>query len=70
MFPPPLLSFTDVPPTDVSDYPGYCAEDVQSSVNVHFFWIPYKGHCYKIFTTTELWSDACASCLQHGESLA
>uniref|UniRef100_A0A674MM68 Mannose receptor, C type 1b n=1 Tax=Takifugu rubripes TaxID=31033 RepID=A0A674MM68_TAKRU len=60
----------DVPPTDVSDYPGYCAEEVQSSVDVHFFWIPYKGHCYKIFTTTELWSDACASCVQHGASLA
>lgn len=67
-FVPPLLSFADVPPTDSSDYPGFCPEEAQSSVDEHFFWIPYKAYCYKFFTETEIWSDACSGCVQHGES--
>lgn len=65
---PPLLSFTDVPPTDSIEYPGFCPEEPQSSVDEHFFWIPYKDNCYKFFTETEVWSEACVGCVQHGES--
>ena len=64
----PLLPFADVPPTDSSDFPGFCPEEEQSSVEQKFFWIPYKGYCYKFFTDTEDWSEACAGCVQHGES--
>lgn len=64
-----MLPFTDVPPTDVSDYPGYFPEETQSLGDGRFFWIPYKGCCSKLFTETKMWADACVSCMNHGESL-
>lgn len=64
-----LLSFTDLPPTEPSGFPGVCPEDVQTSdTEQNYFWILCKGYCYKFFTEIIEWADASASCVRHGKS--
>ncbi|XP_070829826.1 macrophage mannose receptor 1-like [Chaetodon trifascialis] len=65
------MKSTEVPPTDSSDFPGFCPDDPenfgyrsQSST-----WLPFKGHCYLFLTERVEWPDASANCARHGASL-
>lgn len=66
------LSFTDVPPTESSNFPGFCPEDPETERNrfrsQRNSWIPFKGYCYLFLTERIEWPDASANCVRHGKS--
>ncbi|XP_041804638.1 macrophage mannose receptor 1-like [Chelmon rostratus] len=65
------MKSTDVPPTESSLFPGICPEDPETlNTGQSYFWLPFKGYCYKFFTESKAWPDASASCARHGGSLA
>ncbi|XP_070700691.1 macrophage mannose receptor 1-like [Pempheris klunzingeri] len=65
------MKSTDVPPTELSDFPGVCPENPDTSNRgLNFFWLPFKGYCYIFFTEEKAWADASASCVRHGGTLA
>ncbi|XP_035526281.1 macrophage mannose receptor 1-like [Morone saxatilis] len=64
------IKSTDVPPKELTDYPGVCPEDPDTSgTGKKYFWLPFKGYCYIFFTEVKEWAPASASCSRHGGSL-
>lgn len=62
------FSFTDLPPTEPSEFAGICPLDQYNPVSSrNSVWLPYRGHCYKFVTEMKRWADAAASCQKHGE---
>lgn len=63
------LSFTDVPPTEASDFPGFCPEYELRNGNKwrQNNWIPFKGYCYLFIMEKIQWSEASVSCARHGK---
>lgn len=64
------LSFTDVPPTESSHFPGRCPVDPERphyGGKHGYTWLPFKGHCYLFLTERLSWSDASVSCARHGK---
>lgn len=62
------LSFTDVPPTESSNFPGFCPDDL----DVFAFrgqtvsWLPFRG--YYLFLNINLdWPSASAECAREGK---
>ncbi|KAM7400358.1 hypothetical protein PAMA_004851 [Pampus argenteus] len=65
------MTSTDVPPTESSEFPGVCPENLDTlDRGQNYFWLPFKGHCYIFFTELKDWPNAAASCVQHGGLLA
>ncbi|XP_034742576.1 macrophage mannose receptor 1-like [Etheostoma cragini] len=66
------MKSTDVPPTESSDFSGYCPEDPEtprysSQMNS---WLPFRHYCYLIIQDRTKWPDASANCVRHGGNLA
>ncbi|XP_034257828.1 macrophage mannose receptor 1-like isoform X2 [Pantherophis guttatus] len=55
-----------VVPTEIPQLPGKC----QTSKNNRISWIPFRGHCYKIYLTMETWPAASVICSHIGGTLA
>ncbi|KAJ8011009.1 hypothetical protein DPEC_G00053750 [Dallia pectoralis] len=55
---------TVFPPTYPPPYPGECYHG-----NDGTFWLPFRGHCYGIFTEEMLWTAAATSCMEKGAML-
>ncbi|XP_078029223.1 macrophage mannose receptor 1-like [Epinephelus lanceolatus] len=65
------MKSTDVPPTDITDFPGICPEDPdETNTDKIYTWLPFKGYCYIFFTDKRNWPDAAVSCSRHGGLLA
>ncbi|ETE61036.1 Macrophage mannose receptor 1, partial [Ophiophagus hannah] len=50
-------------PSEIPQLPGKC----QTSKNSQISWIPFRGHCYKIFLLMESWPAASMMCSHIGE---
>uniref|UniRef100_A0A3B4UHI4 Mannose receptor, C type 1b n=1 Tax=Seriola dumerili TaxID=41447 RepID=A0A3B4UHI4_SERDU len=66
------MKTTDIPPTESSDFPGFCPDDPETSSynSRRSTWLTFKGHCYLFVTEKKKWVDASASCIRHGATLA
>ncbi|XP_022613796.1 macrophage mannose receptor 1-like isoform X2 [Seriola dumerili] len=58
------MKTTDIPPTESSDFPGFCPEDPETTRYGRHksTWLPFKGHCYLFNTGSTEWPDASAKC--------
>ncbi|XP_070582570.1 macrophage mannose receptor 1-like [Erythrolamprus reginae] len=54
-----------VVPTEIPQLPGKC----QTSQNSHISWIPFRGHCYKIYLAMKSWPVASLICSNIGGTL-
>lgn len=68
------MSFTEVPPTDSTDFPGFCPDDPHKHTHMpsRYFtqrntWLPFRAYCYLFLTEKIEWPDASASCVRHGK---
>ncbi|CAJ1073005.1 macrophage mannose receptor 1-like [Xyrichtys novacula] len=69
------MKSTDVPPTELTAYPGMCPEspgrlrDIYSSVRSRQTesWLPFKGNCYLFMPNRATWQEAAAKCKAHEE---
>ncbi|XP_039187522.1 macrophage mannose receptor 1-like [Crotalus tigris] len=52
-------------PTEIPQLPGKC----QTSKNSRISWIPFRGHCYKLYISEEIWPAASLKCIQIGGTL-
>ncbi|XP_054870853.1 macrophage mannose receptor 1-like isoform X2 [Amphiprion ocellaris] len=66
------MKSTDVPPTESSDFPGFCPEDPETAIysRERTSWLSFKAYCYLFITDRSNWPDASANCVRHGGSLA
>uniref|UniRef100_A0A3B4UK92 Mannose receptor, C type 1b n=1 Tax=Seriola dumerili TaxID=41447 RepID=A0A3B4UK92_SERDU len=66
------MKTTDIPPTESSDFPGFCPEDPETTRYGRHksTWLPFKGHCYLFNTGSTEWPDASAKCMKYGATLA
>ncbi|XP_040911918.1 macrophage mannose receptor 1-like [Toxotes jaculatrix] len=66
------MKSTDVPPTESSDFPGFCPNDPETPryTSQRSNWQPFRGYCYLFLTDRIEWPDASASCVRHGGTLA
>ncbi|KAL7976608.1 hypothetical protein Chor_008557, partial [Crotalus horridus] len=58
-----ICFITGVVPTEIPQLPGKC----QTSKNSRISWIPFRGHCYKLYISGEIWPAASLKCIQIGE---
>uniref|UniRef100_A0A3B4XG53 Mannose receptor, C type 1b n=1 Tax=Seriola lalandi dorsalis TaxID=1841481 RepID=A0A3B4XG53_SERLL len=65
------MKTTDIPPTESSDFPGFCPEDPETTRYGRHksTWLPFKGHCYLFHTGSTDWPDASAKCVKYGATL-
>ncbi|XP_013918632.1 PREDICTED: macrophage mannose receptor 1-like [Thamnophis sirtalis] len=54
-----------VVPTEIPQLPGKC----QTSKNSRISWIPFRGHCYKVYVLKRSWPAAVLMCTQIGGAL-
>ncbi|XP_067462381.1 macrophage mannose receptor 1-like [Thunnus thynnus] len=66
------MKSTDVPPTESSEFPGFCPEDPEISryAMQRNNWVPFNHYCYLFMTERIEWPDASANCVRHGGTLA
>ncbi|XP_053186721.1 macrophage mannose receptor 1-like [Scomber japonicus] len=66
------MKSTDVPPTESSEFPGFCPEDPETTSHrsERSSWITYKYYCYLFMTEKTSWADASVNCAKHGGTLA
>ncbi|KAM3823574.1 macrophage mannose receptor 1-like [Vipera latastei] len=57
--------YNGVVPTEIPQLPGKCP----NSKNSHISWIPFRGHCYKLYASMEYWPKASMKCSQIGGTL-
>lgn len=64
------LSFTDVPPTEPSDFIGFCPSymDTDTRRGEYYSWLPFRGYCYLFLTERVEWPRASANCARHGKN--
>uniref|UniRef100_A0A4W6EYQ1 Mannose receptor, C type 1b n=1 Tax=Lates calcarifer TaxID=8187 RepID=A0A4W6EYQ1_LATCA len=70
------MKSTEVPPTDSTDFPGFCPDDPHKHTHMpsRYFtqrntWLPFRAYCYLFLTEKIEWPDASASCVRHGGNL-
>ncbi|XP_041804377.1 macrophage mannose receptor 1-like [Chelmon rostratus] len=65
------MKSTDVPPTESSEFPGFCPDDPENFAyrSQSYSWLPFKGHCYLFVTERVEWPDASANCARYGGAL-
>uniref|UniRef100_A0AAQ5Y063 Mannose receptor, C type 1b n=1 Tax=Amphiprion ocellaris TaxID=80972 RepID=A0AAQ5Y063_AMPOC len=63
------MKSTDVPPTESSDFPGFCPEDPETAIysRERTSWLSFKAYCYLFITDRSNWPDASANCVRHGQ---
>ncbi|KAG8138948.1 hypothetical protein E2320_001758, partial [Naja naja] len=54
------LDTNGVVPTEIPQLPGKC----QTSKNSRISWIPFRGHCYKVYVFMKSWPAAALMCTQ------
>ncbi|KAF3858068.1 hypothetical protein F7725_011269 [Dissostichus mawsoni] len=66
------MKSTDVPPTESSDFPGFCPDDPETQMYTRQrnSWLQFRGFCYLFLTGRIQWPDASAGCVRHGGTLA
>ncbi|XP_034558610.1 macrophage mannose receptor 1-like [Notolabrus celidotus] len=70
------MKTTDVPPTDSTNYPGFCPDDPETPWDMRYnrfrhmlSWQPFKGNCYLVQQQSNNWPEASTYCAAHGGSL-
>ena len=63
------FSFTDVPPTKSSDFPGFCPDDpdIFTFRGQTVSWLPFRGYCYLFLKRNVDWPSASAECAREGK---
>ncbi|XP_042352883.1 macrophage mannose receptor 1-like [Plectropomus leopardus] len=66
------MKSTDVPPTESTDFPGFCPDDPETSrySRMSKTWLSYGAYCYLFITDRIEWTDASTNCARHGGALA
>uniref|UniRef100_UPI003AAF93A9 macrophage mannose receptor 1-like n=1 Tax=Centroberyx gerrardi TaxID=166262 RepID=UPI003AAF93A9 len=64
------MKSTDVPPTESTQFPGVCPEEVDVAYRDRSAWLPFKGHCYVFIPEEIQWANAASNCVRHGGTLA
>ncbi|KAM8728032.1 macrophage mannose receptor 1-like isoform 2-T2 [Acanthopagrus schlegelii] len=66
------MKTTDVPPTESSDFPGFCPDDpdIFTFRGQTVSWLPFRGYCYLFLKRNADWPSASAECAREGGTLA
>ncbi|XP_037537284.1 macrophage mannose receptor 1-like [Nematolebias whitei] len=66
------MKSTEVPPeVEPTNFPGVCPEDPEEiDSGRHYYWKPFRRHCYIFVLESNSWSHAAVSCATHGGMLA
>ncbi|XP_042352885.1 macrophage mannose receptor 1-like isoform X2 [Plectropomus leopardus] len=66
------MKSTDLPPTESSDFPGFCPDDAETRKHLRQSdgWLSFRGYCYLFLTIKTDWSRASSNCAKHSGRLA